>query len=228
MKSPLLVIMLFLSSLLFAEGGSSIGLKIAPLMGYRSLKSDNDYASFVNDIEKPDWGYRIGAEFKTALGDRINLYTGLNYTNSGYKIEEDITFQDENNENPSKGTMKFRFRFNSIEVPLILGYQLNESKIAISPMLGFKGAYLFKSMEYSDLKTENEKYNQSNNRSLGDMHKDFNLWGHLAIDFAYHQDTYLISFRPFFERMLTNSFKGEHVKKFYYNYGTEIVFALKL
>ncbi len=231
MKNSLFVALLFLSSLLFAEGGNTIGIKMSPLVGYRSLKYSNPPSSGRDDREKPDFGYRVGAEFRLALGERLGLYTGLNYTNSGYRVKEDLTVADENNQYQGQGTLKFNYRYKSLEVPLIFGYQLNEGEITVSPMLGVKGSYLLKAITHYQIETEHGDFNNEDKKDLSELYNPFNLWGHVAIDLAYNHDKYVLSFRPFYERMLTNVLKSNSiidVKEYQYNYGAELVFALKL
>lgn len=160
----------------------------------------------------------------------MGLYTGLNYTNSGYKVNDEFRVADAEY-NEIQGDVKLDYRFHALEIPVLFGYQLNAGNIKISPMLGVKGACLLKAVANYQIDSNGTSLNKDDKKNTTELYNPFNLWGHVAVDLAYHQDKYVLSFRPFYERMITNILKSNdlnNVKEFQYNYGAELVFALKL
>lgn len=227
MKNALFVILLFLSFLLFAEGGASLGLKVAPLYSYRSLSETSD----LWNSDDPDWGYTLGVELKLPLSNKFQMYTGFNYSNSGSKAEGTLnTVSEESPEGFSSGHFIYRDRCQYLSVPVLFGYKLNTGKVEVTPILGLKSSYLLKYVTKAKIEYDNGGTNkESGNQSLEDFNR-FNIWGQIAIDISYVKDSYAISFRPLYEHMLVsnNNKDSGPLKTYLYNWGAALVFALKL
>jgi len=141
----------------------AIGLTFSLDYCYRTLKPDNSntgklIADIRDSLEIPKYGYTTGIIMLYKLNNRINLETGLKFSNKGYKTKKtDLTWSQPDPSQPIKNTSIHSYQY--LDIPLKVNYIIINSKLKLFLSAGVS-ANIFLTykqtsiQEFSDGRTE--------------------------------------------------------------------------
>lgn len=142
MKQIFILVIFILSLSVFSQDivkdrGFFIGLNFSPDYCYRywgkginDLPDDQweDLKNFIDSMQIPKLGYTIGANFCFQINNHINMESGINYSNKGYKTIPVLTIYDWNKP-PIKATNIISYYY--LDFPLRASYTFFDKRIQI-------------------------------------------------------------------------------------------------
>ena len=142
----------------------SIGFNFSPDYNYRTIKStdkvpDPGFESWENkQIGK--FGYTTGLFLLFKYSDKLELETGLQYSNKGYQSKQMDLFFETNPLLPAKAT--FHYSYQYLGIPVKLNMLFGEGDVRFISGIGFTTNFLLNvqnrnNFEYSDGKKETTK-----------------------------------------------------------------------
>jgi len=150
------------------QNKTSIGFNFSPDYSFRTLKNNDGSATagFIiksrNDIEIAKFGYTTGLNVCINFAGLVELETGIQYSNKGYKTKkQDLIFAPP----PTPGVptkAKFTYSYQYIGVPLKAKFMMGNGKLRFFSGIGFMANFLLRArqttfLEYADGNTDKKK-----------------------------------------------------------------------
>jgi hypothetical protein len=157
----------------------SVGFSFSPDYNYRTLKNNDGSSSsdmvidFRDDVEKGKFGFTTGLNLSIKVSEKVDIQTGLLYSDKGYKTPKRETFFPM--PMPSEPThYTSNVSFNYIEIPFKVNFISGRGKTRFIAGAGLAANFLIKESEritlfYADGKEEKRK------QSLTSDYNKFNL-----------------------------------------------------
>ena len=174
MKKAFLLIAFLTSYTLYAQEATtgskiSVGFSFSPDYNFRTISSSEKNAGIDlsvksrNDLEIAKIGYTTGLNVSFKLSDRIELESGLQYSNKGYRTKTmDLVFEGDPTNLLVKTKAKFNYSYQYIGVPLKLNMFFGEGDLRFVSGIGVTTNFLLNvqnraNYEYLDGKKETKK-----------------------------------------------------------------------
>jgi hypothetical protein len=223
MKQVLLVIIGLISLPLWGQiddnNKLSIGIYYTPGISYRTL-SESRVTPLRNETEIYKYGNSFGATFGYRINRRIEIETGVNFTNHGYQTKEQILIPQESDPNlPDK--VKSFDRFYYLGIPLKCGFRKDFTLISFVSSIGVIPNYLFHQKTEYKL-TKNEQVETITYDRIGDYNR-FDLTAILSLGLAYkisHKMDLLIE--PTFQHDLVSVMGDAPLEMYLWNLGLNL------
>ena len=104
---------------------TGLALTFSPQYSYRSLQYDagSRWLKSLRDNEVPGTGFKVRAQVRYRISDRIDLLGGLEYANHSIRTDyEDLTWVGDATDLPGKSRTIYRYKF--LAVPVYVNYTL--------------------------------------------------------------------------------------------------------
>jgi len=135
-----------------ANKNISVGFSFSPDYNYRTLKNNDGSSSsdmiidFRNNIEESRFSFTTGLNLNIKLSVKVELQTGLLYSNKGYKIPKQATFFPV--PQPGQAThFETKASFNYLDIPVKLNFISGTGKIRFIAGAGFAANILLNNSE---------------------------------------------------------------------------------
>ena len=234
-KKVVISVILFLFVLLNASAQNEtpaeykkimLGLSFSPDYCSRVLKSKPSYNSFVeerNDTEIPKFGFTTGLNLLMRLDRKLDLESGIFYSNKGYKTQKQNLFWLDNNKDvPVNYQVIYTYQY--FDIPLKLNYYFITSRIRFFLTSGIS-LNIFNRQQIK-LKLEEANGNRSSSLSQNDLgFSSVNLELLTGVGMFYTlSDRMHLKVQPIYRTSLTSLTSSTMINEKLYSIGVDIGF----
>jgi len=157
----------FLSFALFAQDSTKIeenklkkhqiGLTYSPEYTFRYLQADSKSAwvmQIADSMEVPKFGFSTGLNYVYNVNDKLNINTGIFFTDNGEKTKYNVNIQ------PVNYTNHYYF----VSIPVRINYTMYTKKVALYSSIGLTGNVFInhRTVMFEEGKKEAIQFNNSN------------------------------------------------------------------
>jgi opacity protein-like surface antigen len=205
---------------------TGIVLSFTPQYSYRSMHYDADsrWLKSVRDNELPGTGFKVRAQVRYRLSNRMDLLGGIEYANHGVKTHfEDLQWSDDDASLPSRSRTIYRYKF--LALPVHVNYTLTTHDHLRVYAVGGVTTSIFLSRK---TKVDLEHERHASTKTVGLARFTWSATVGAGMEYTIGQRL-SVRAEPFFEHYFRSILTDEHAKEYLFSFGlsTGVVWTFK-
>lgn len=203
-----------------------VGLSFSPDYCFRTLKAESSHQFIVeerNETEIPKVGFTAGAELLWQVHKRMDLQTGVYYSNKGYKTDKhSLTWTSSDPNFPVNYQIRYRYQY--FDIPVRVNYYILTSKLKVF----VTGGIVTNVFNRQQTKLILEEADGSDRSTLSDTDLGFSAITISALTgigiFYPVSKSFSFKIQPVFSQSLTALKRSTDLKEKLYSAGVEVGF----